>query len=45
MGPCSRLRYVIDSVQVNGPVQLLIASLLTVPRPSDGTLADEAIPT
>ena len=30
MGPCSRLSYVIASVQVNGPMQLLIASLLTV---------------
>ena len=31
MGPCSRLSSVIASVQVNGPMQLLIASLLTVP--------------
>ena len=30
MGPCSRLSYLIASVQVNGPMQLLIASLLTV---------------
>ena len=32
-GPCSRLSSVIASVQVNGPMQLLIASLLTVPSP------------
>ena len=30
-GPCSQLSSVIASVQVNGPVQLLMASLLTVP--------------
>ena len=39
------LSYVIGSVQVNGLVQLLIVSLLTVPSPRGGTLADEAIST
>ena len=44
-GSLFHLSYVIGSVQVNGPMQLLIASLLTVPSPNDGALADEAIPT
>ena len=44
-GPCSQLSSVIASVQVNGPMQLLIASLLTVPSSRGGALAYEAIST